>query len=147
MTPKKRANLSAKAMWDNDLASKWVGIELVEVDEGYAEMTLTVAEHHCNGHGIGHGGITFLLADSAFAFACNSRNQATVAMHNVISFLHPTKLGDQLTAKAREKMLSGKNGIYDVTVRNQKNQLISEMRGMSRTIKGNLFVEEGSEQK
>lgn len=86
MTPKERAEKSAAAMWANDNASVWLGMELVEVDEGRAVLGLVVEKHHANGHGICHGGITFALADSAFAFACNSRNQSTVAQHNVISY-------------------------------------------------------------
>ena len=80
-----------------------------------------------------------MLADSAFAFACNSRNQITVAMHNMISFLNPTHEGDILIAEARETSLNGKNGIYDVRVMNQHNEVVAEMRGMSRAIKGQVF--------
>ena len=111
------------------------------MDEGIASLILTVQAHHCNGHGICHGGIIFSLADSAFAFACNSRNQATVAQHNTISYIAPGQLGDTLTADAREVSLSGRNGIYDVTVINQDNKKIAEFRGMSRAINGNLFQE------
>lgn len=141
MTPKQRAEKSAAAMWAQDHASKWAGMEIAHMDEGVATLQLTVAQHHCNGHGICHGGVTFMLADSAFAFACNSRNQSTVAQHNVISFTAPGRLGDQLTASAREQSLSGRNGIYDVTVTNQQGQKIAEFRGMSRAIKGQLFDE------
>ena len=139
MTPKERAEQSAEAMWASDRASQWIGIELQDIDEGFARLSLNLKAHHCNGHGIGHGGITFLLADSAFAFACNSRNQATVAMHNMISFLNPAQEGDVLTAEAKEVTLKGKNGIYDVRVLNQHNEIVAEMRGMSRAIKGQVF--------
>ena len=141
MTPKQRAEKSAAAMWAGDQASKWAGMEIAHVDEGTAVLELTVEQHHCNGHGICHGGVTFMLADSAFAFACNSRNQSTVAQHNVISFTAPGHLGDQLTATAREVSLTGRSGIYDVTVINQQGQQIAEFRGMSRAIKGHLFDE------
>ena len=141
MTPKQRAEKSAAAMWAQDHASKWAGMEISHMDEGTATLQLTVAQHHCNGHGICHGGVTFMLADSAFAFACNSRNQSTVAQHNTISFTAPGRLGDSLTATAREVSLSGRNGIYDVTVTNQQGQTIAEFRGMSRAIKGQLFDE------
>lgn len=141
MTPKQRAEKSAAAMWAGDQASKWAGMEIIQMDEGTAVLQLTVASHHCNGHGICHGGVTFMLADSAFAFACNSRNQATVAQHNTISFTAPGRLDDQLTATAREVSLSGRSGIYDVTVTNQQGQTIAEFRGMSRAIKGQLFEE------
>ena len=141
MTPKERAEKSAAAMWAEDHASKWAGMELTHVDEGEATLELTIARHHCNGHGICHGGVTFMLADSAFAFACNSRNQSTVAQHNVISFTAPGRLGDTLIAKAREISLTGRSGIYDVTVTNQDGQQIAEFRGFSRAVKGQLFDE------
>lgn len=114
MTSKERAEKSAQAMWANDNASSWLGLELVEVDEGRAILGLTVEKHHANGHGICHGGITFALADSAFAYACNSRNQSTVAQHNVISYTAPAKIGERLTATATEVSLNGRSGIYDV---------------------------------
>ncbi|MBS9716034.1 hydroxyphenylacetyl-CoA thioesterase PaaI [Pseudohalocynthiibacter aestuariivivens] len=141
MTPKERAERSAAAMWADDGASSWLGIELVEVDEGCAVMALTVERHHANGHGICHGGITFSLADSTFAFACNSRNQSTVAQHNVISYIAPGYVGDRLTATAHEVSLTGRSGIYDVKVTNQDGKLIAELRGFSRAIKGQLFQE------
>ncbi len=128
-------------MQAGDAASPWAGVELVSVDEATATMALSVRNHHCNGHGICHGGVIFLLADSAFAFACNSRNQATVAQHNVISYLVSGQLGDRLTATAQELSLSGRNGIYDVTVTNQDGTVIALFRGFSRTIKGRNFDE------
>lgn len=142
MTPKARAEHSAEAMWGNDDASKWFGMALGDVDEGRAVMALTVQPHHCNGHAICHGGVIFSLADSAFAFACNSRNQNTVAQHNNISFLAPGKEGDLLTATAREVYLKGRSGIYDIVVENQDGTRIAEMRGHSRAIPGTLFEEE-----
>lgn len=139
MTPKERAGRAARAMWADDGASQWMGMEITHVDEGTAVLELTVAAHHCNGHAICHGGVIFMLADSAFAYACNSRNQATVAQHNVISYLAPGRRGDRLTATAREVALSGRNGIYDVTVTNEDGTVIAEFRGMSRAINGRLF--------
>tara|TARA_B100001057_G_scaffold488393_1_gene572677 strand:- start:3144 stop:3569 length:426 start_codon:yes stop_codon:yes gene_type:complete len=141
MTPREKAEKSAAAMWESDNSSPWVGIDMVEVDEGRAVMSLTVKKHHTNGHGICHGGIIFTLADTAFAFACNSRNQSTVAQHNTISFVSPGNLGDILTACAEEVSLTGKNGIYDVTVTNQQRRIIAEFRGCSRAIRGHLFEE------
>ncbi|KUF11120.1 hydroxyphenylacetyl-CoA thioesterase PaaI [Pseudoponticoccus marisrubri] len=141
MTPKERAERSAAAMWDSDGASQWLGMELVSVDEGQAELRLTVQRHHANGHGVCHGGITFALADSAFAFACNSRNRSTLAQHNLISYLAPGQVGDVLTATAREVSLTGRSGIYDVTVTNQDGRAIAEFRGFSRQIQGQLFDE------
>jgi acyl-CoA thioesterase len=142
MIPKERAEKAAKAMWSGDRASGWFGMELVDVDEGQAVLALTVTPQHVNGHGICHGGVTFSLADNAFAFACNSRNQSTVAQHNSISYIAPAKLGDRLTAKAKEVSLTGHSDITDVTVTNQCGKVIAEFRGASRAINGQLFSEE-----
>lgn len=141
MTPKDRAECSAKALWRDDHASHWLGLSLDTVDEGTARLSMTVERHHCNGHGICHGGITFALADSTFAFACNSRNQSTVAQNNMITFIAPGRLGDRLTAEATEVSLTGRSGIYDVRVTNQDGVVIAEMRGLSRSIRGQLFDE------
>ena len=141
LTAKQRAQRSAQIMWDNDNASPWFGMELIDVDEGRAEMALTVTQNHTNGHGICHGGVTFALADSAFAFACNSRNQNTVAQHNMVSYLAPAHMGDRLTAHATEVSLQGRTGIYDVKVTNQDAVKIAEFRGVSRAIKGQIFDE------
>lgn len=142
MTPKERAERSTDAMWANDRASPWFGMSRPQVDEGRAVMQLTVAPHHCNGHDICHGGVIFALADSAFAFACNSRNQATVAQHNSISYIAPGRLGDVLTATAEEVLLAGRTGITNVTVTNQDGTVIAEFRGASRAIRGQNFEEE-----
>lgn len=142
MTPKERAQKSASAMWSDDRASGWFGMELLDIDEGSAVLALTVQSHHVNGHNICHGGVTFSLADSAFAFACNSRNQASVAQHNTISYVAPARLGDRLTAMAKEISLTGRSGITDVRVVNQDGQTIAEFRGASRAIKGQLFSKE-----
>ncbi len=142
MTPQERAAKSSEAMWANDPACAWIGMELGEIAEGHAVMSLKVQKHHCNGHGMCHGGIIFSLADSAFAYACNSRNQSTVAQNNMITFIAPGQVGDVLTAIAREVSLTGRSGIYDVRVTNQNDTLIAEMRGLSRAIKGQLFDEE-----
>lgn len=141
MTPDERARKAAEAMWQSDDASKWIGMSLGEVKEASATLELTVEKHHCNGHGNCHGGIIYTLADSAFAFACNSRNQSTVAQHNSITYLAPGQLHDHLTAHATETSLVGRTGIYDVQVTNQNNDVIAEFRGCSRTIKGHLFEE------
>ncbi|WP_170336444.1 hydroxyphenylacetyl-CoA thioesterase PaaI [Ruegeria arenilitoris] len=141
MTPKERAAKSAAAMWANDQASKWFGMEFVEVDEGRAVLALTVAAHHCNGHGICHGGVTHALADSAFAFACNSRNVATVGQHTMMSYLAPGRLGDRLTAVATETVVAGRSGVYDVRITNQDDGIVAEFRGMSRAIGGQNFDE------
>ena len=141
MTPDERAQKSSQAMWEGDDASTWIGMSLIEVKEATATLEVTVEKHHCNGHGSCHGGVIYSLADSAFAFACNSRNQATVAQHNTITYLAPGLLNDTLTAHAVETSLIGRTGIYDVRVTNQNDDLIAEFRGCSRTIKGQLFEE------
>lgn len=141
MTPDERAKKSAETMWQSDDASKWVGLSLGKIKEASATLELTVEKHHCNGHGNCHGGIIYTLADSAFAFACNSRNQSTVAQHNTITYLAPGRLHDRLTAHATETSLVGRTGIYDVQVTNQDGDVIAEFRGCSRTIKGQLFEE------
>lgn len=141
MTPKERAAKSAEAMWATDRASQHMGMQIVDIDEGHATLSMTVRPEHCNGHGICHGGFTFTLADSAFAFACNSRNQMTVAQHNSISYTAPGRKGDVLTAVAQEVSLTGRSGIYDVSVTNQDGLVIAVFRGASRAVKGHLFEE------
>lgn len=142
MTPKERAQQVAKTMWSDDRASGWFGMKLIDVDEGRAILSLTVSEEHVNGHGICHGGVIFALADSAFAFACNSRNQSTVAHQNTITYVRPGRLGDCLTASAHETNLTGRTGITDVTVTNQTGDTIAEFRGVSRAIGGHVFEED-----
>ena len=142
ITPKERAERAAKAMWSEDDSSAWMGMRLVEVDEGWAVAELTVERHHINGHGICHGGVIYSLADTAFAFACNSRNHNTYAMHNMISYLRPGRQEDLLRAEAREISLTGRNGIYDVQVINQNEEVVAEFRGVSRAVSGHLFEEE-----
>ncbi|MFY0619099.1 MULTISPECIES: hydroxyphenylacetyl-CoA thioesterase PaaI [unclassified Shimia] len=141
MTPKQRATKCAEVLWAADRASQLLGIEIRDVDAGCAELRMEVRPEHCNGHGICHGGFTFTLADCAFAFACNSRNQATVAQHNTISYIAPGREGDVLRAVASEVTLSGRSGVYDVTVYNQTDEIVAVFRGASRAIKGQVFPE------
>jgi acyl-CoA thioesterase len=141
LSPEEIAEKSAAAMWANDDASKWLGASLDKVGPGTAVMSMTVEKHHTNGHDICHGGFIFTLADSAFAFACNSYNQIVVAQSNTITFIAPGRLGDRLTAAAREVARFGRSGVYDVTVRDQDSRLIAEFRGNSRVIKGQHFEE------
>lgn len=136
------ARRSAEAMWSKDAASKWLGAALDDVGPGTARMSMTVEKHHTNGHDICHGGYIFTLADSAFAFACNSYNRIVVAQHNVITFIAPGKRGDRLTADAREVARYGRSGIYDVRVIDQDGRLIAEFRGASRAIDGKHFEDE-----
>ncbi|MEM1234300.1 MAG: hydroxyphenylacetyl-CoA thioesterase PaaI [Pseudomonadota bacterium] len=142
MTPDERAKKVAEALWAQDGASAWIGMTIEAVSEGRAVLSMTVEKHHSNGHGICHGGVIFALADSAFAFACNSRNVSTVAQHNSITYIAPGQLGDDLIADAREVALQGRTGIYDVTVRTAAGVLIAEFRGSSRAIGGTVFEED-----
>lgn len=143
MTPQTRAERAAEAMWTSDAASKWMGLTLEAIGPGHARMSLTVAPDHLNGHGICHGGVIFTLADSAFAFACNSHNRVAVAQHNSISYLSPGQPGEVLTAEAREISLNGRSGITDVVVTGGDGRQVALFRGASRQIAGTHFDEEG----
>nr|WP_249159171.1 hydroxyphenylacetyl-CoA thioesterase PaaI [Bradyrhizobium jicamae] len=129
------ARACADAMWAEDDASKGLGMEIVEVKPGQAVMAMTVQPHMVNGQRICHGGYIFTLADSAFAFACNSHNERVVAAQGNITFIRPGKLGDRLVATAREISRSGRSGIYDVRVA-VDDTVIAEFRGHSRAIGG-----------
>jgi acyl-CoA thioesterase len=131
------ARACAEAMWKEDDASKGLGMEILEVKAGEAVLKMTILPHMVNGHGIAHGGFIFTLADSAFAFACNSHNERAVAAHGNITFVRPGKLGDRLVASAREISRSGRSGIYDISV-SADGTTIAELRGHSRTIGGAL---------
>jgi acyl-CoA thioesterase len=117
MNPQETAERSAAAMWAGDRASRELGMEILEVGPGRATLRMSVTGEMVNGHGIGHGGFTFTLADSAFAFACNSYDRVTVAAAAEIAFRAPTRLGDELVATAVERSRDGRDGVYDVTVR------------------------------
>ncbi|MDB5635616.1 MAG: phenylacetic acid degradation protein PaaD [Bradyrhizobium sp.] len=125
----------AEAMWKEDDASKGLGMEILQVKPGEATLTMTIKPYMVNGHKIAHGGFVFLLADSAFAFACNSHNERTVAAQCNISFIRPGKLGDRMVAVAREISRTGRSGIYDVRV-TVGDVTVAELRGHSRTIGG-----------
>ncbi|APH72998.1 hydroxyphenylacetyl-CoA thioesterase PaaI [Aquibium oceanicum] len=144
LTAEEIARRSADAMWARDDASKWLGASLDAVGPGTATMSMTVEKHHTNGHDICHGGFIFTLADSAFAFACNSYNQLVVAQHNVITFVAPGRLGDRLEATAKEVTRFGRSGLYDVRVTDQSGRLIAEFRGASRAIEGRHFDEDAA---
>lgn len=137
-----RAERSAAALMADDAATRWLGFTMVWVADGEATFALTVEPHHCNGHGILHGGITFALADTAFAFACNSRNTRNVAQSNSITYLAPGHVGDRLTARAIETVSQGKTGVFDVTVTRDDGTVIAEFRGLCRTIPGTLYDED-----
>jgi acyl-CoA thioesterase len=135
-TPEDIARACAEAMWEQDDASQGLGIELVEVRPGQATLAMTIQPHMVNGQRIAHGGFIFALADSAFAFACNSHNERVVAAQGNITFIRPGKLGDRLVATAREISRSGRSGIYDVRVAVDDGTVIAEFRGHSRVIAG-----------
>ncbi|GAB3442857.1 hypothetical protein GCM10027436_29160 [Actinophytocola sediminis] len=125
---------SVRRMLADDLASRSLGMSLVDAGTGFAVVSMTVVETMVNGHGIAHGGFVFLLADTAFACACNSHGPVTVAAGADITFVASAKLGDELTASARERVTYGRSGIYDVTV-SRDQDVIAEFRGRSRTIR------------
>jgi len=122
-------------MWRDDGASQSLGMEILEIKAGKAVLAMTIQPHMVNGHGIAHGGFIFTLADSAFAFACNSHNERAVAAQCDIAFIRPGKLGNRLVATAREISRAGRSGIYDVRV-TVDDTAIAELRGHSRTIGG-----------
>lgn len=138
------ATRAAQLMWAADQASNWLGLKMVSVGPGQAIVKLDLKDHHLNGHGICHGGIIFMLADSAFALACNSYNQIAVAQHNSITYLAPGQPGSTLTAQASQVSLTGRSGLYDVVVRDETGTVIAQFRGHSRVIRGQHFNEDQS---
>lgn len=135
LSPDDIARACAQAMWKEDDASKGLGMEILQVKPGRATLAMTIQPHMVNGQRIAHGGFIFTLADSAFAFACNTHNERVVAAQGNITFIRPGKLGDRLIAEAREISRSGRSGIYDVTVTSGES-VIAEFRGHSRSIGG-----------
>lgn len=138
LDPGEVARRSAAAMWAGDAASQALGMRIIEVGPGTATLQMEVRADMVNGHGIGHGGFTFSLADSAFAFACNSYNRRTVAHSCEITYLAPTRLGDLLTAVAVERERAGRDGTYDVAVRNDAG-VVATFVGKSKEIRGTLY--------
>ncbi|MBP2233601.1 acyl-CoA thioesterase [Sinorhizobium kostiense] len=136
MTADELASASARAMWDDDRASQRLGMTIDKIASGAATLSMAVTPEMTNGHGTCHGGYIFTLADSAFAFACNSYNQRAVAQHCSVTYLAPAFQGDRLTAAASEVSRHGRDGIYDVRITNQRGEHIAEFRGHSRTVKG-----------
>ena len=135
------AEAAARAMWEEDRASATMGMHIDQVAPGTSTLSMSVREDMVNGHDICHGGFIFTLADSAFAFACNSHNLNAVAAGARIEFLAPGKLGDRLTAVAREVSQGKRNGVYDVEVNNQHGKTIALFRGNSARIGGALADE------
>ena len=139
MTPEEIARKSAEALWAEDTAAKEHGMRLEWVRPGEASLSMVVTKAMTNGHGIGHGGFIFLLADTAFAYACNSRNQRCVAQHCSIDYLKPAREGSRLVATAREVQRIERSGIYDISVSDESGGAIAEFRGLSRTVAGKFF--------
>jgi acyl-CoA thioesterase len=141
MTPQQVAEATRDAMWKDDRASKMLGLSVVAIGPGTSTVTMTVREDMLNGHDICHGGLITTLADSAFAFACNAYNELTVASGFDVNIVATGKLGDVMTATAREVSKAGRTGVYDIDVRNQRGELIAAFRGRSYTVKGKPLVE------
>jgi len=134
--PQALAELAGKTMYERDPASQALGMTLDEIRPGYARMSMRVRGDMLNGHATCHGGYIFMLADSAFAFACNSHNFNTVGAGCTIDYLAPGKEGDVLTAEAMEQALQGRTGVYDIEVTNQEGRTIALFRGKSHRVSG-----------
>ncbi len=132
------ARRAADSMYGNDTCSKWLGMTLEEVRPGYARMRMPVRPEFLNGLGICHGGLMFTLADSTFAFACNSYNIPAVASGCAIEFLKSVKGGDVLVAEGQEQTLSGRHGVYDIKVTNSGGEVVAMFRGKSAQLKGEI---------
>ena len=134
------ARQTAEAMYSRDAASKLIGLSLIDIGPGYSQLTMRVRPDMVNGHHICHGGYLFTLADSAFAYACNSYNRNTVASACHIDFLTPAREGEMLEAECEERSLSGRTGVYDTTIRNQQGKVIALFRGKSYRIAGEVIA-------
>jgi len=141
MDAQRIAEATRDAMWANDRASKSLGMQLVAVGPGSATLTMAVRDDMLNGHDLCHGGLIATLADSAFAFACNAYNEVTVASGFDVNLLAGARRGDLLSATAREVARSGRTGVYDIAVTNQRGESVAAFRGRSYTIKGKPLVE------
>jgi len=134
-TAQQTADAVAASMWARDRASKALGMKIVAVSEGAAFLEMTVRDDMLNGFDLCHGGIVTTLADSAFAFACNSRGDMTVAAGLAVELLAPAKKGDVLTARAFEVLSQGRTGVYDITVTNQRGETVALVRGRAHKLK------------
>ncbi|MCY4209436.1 MAG: hydroxyphenylacetyl-CoA thioesterase PaaI [Gammaproteobacteria bacterium] len=139
LTGDELARACVAAMYTKDVASQTIGITVTEVREGFARLNLTIKPDMLNGHGICHGGYIFTLADTAFACACNSRNEANLAQKCTIEYKRPGKAGDNLTATAEHQSQDGRYGHYQVQVTNQENKLIALFEGQSCRVRGELL--------
>jgi acyl-CoA thioesterase len=141
MDQQQLAEACSKAMYQRDQATQALGIELLSVGPGRATLSMRVREDMLNGHRSCHGGLLFTLADSAFAYACNSYNRSTVASGCSIDYVAPGLVGDTLTAVAEERQRSGRTGVYDVTIYNQHQKPLTYFRGKSYQLRGTLLAE------
>ncbi len=139
--PQRVAEAVRDAMWRDDRASKMLGMEVLAIGPGHATLCMAVRPDMLNGHDICHGGLVTTLADSAFAFACNAYNEVTVASGFDVNLVAAARLGDLLTAEAREVSKAGRTGVYDIDVRNQRGERVAAFRGRSYTLKGRTVVD------
>ena len=139
--PQRVAEAVRDAMWRDDRASKMLGMEVLAIGPGHATLCMAVRNDMLNGHDICHGGLVTTLADSAFAFACNAYNEVTVASGFDVNLVAGARLGDVLTATATEVAKSGRTGVYDIAVTNQRGEAVAAFRGRSYTMKGRPIVE------
>jgi acyl-CoA thioesterase len=137
-----RAERAANTLYERDRASQALGMRLAGVRPGWARVVMRVRDDMVNGHGVCHGGLVFALADSAFAFCCNSYDESTVAAAASIDFLAPARSGDELTAEAMELWRTRRNGIYEIAVTNQRGERIALFRGRSYRIDGTVTGQE-----
>ena len=141
MSPQQIAEATRDAMWKDDHASKALGMQVLAVGPGTATVCMTVRQDMLNGHAICHGGLITTLADSAFAFACNAHNEVTVASGFDVNLMAAARLGDVLTAHAKELSKAGRTGVYDIAVSNQQGVQVAAFRGRSYSMKGKAVVE------
>jgi len=139
LTPEQIAQRCAEIMWPDDHAARGLGMTIVAVGPGTATLTMTVRQDMVNGHGTCHGGFIFAVADSTFAYACNSFNHRAVAAGVDINFLAPSHLGDILTGHGHARHQGGRSGVYDIEVMNQDGKLIAVFRGRAARVKGHFF--------
>lgn len=135
------AEAVGRAMVASDATARALGITLEEIAPGYARAAMVVRDGMTNLLGLGHGGMTFTLADTVFGYACNSRNLSSVAQAAQISYLKATRLGDRLTAEAREQAVAGRSGVYDVNVTNQDGEVVALFRGQSQAVQGQVVAD------
>lgn len=144
MTPEEIAQACGRVMYADDNAARAQGIEVLEVKPGYARVRMRVRKEHTNSHGTCHGGFIFLLADTAFAYSCNSRNRYSVAASAAIEFLAPASEGDVLTAEGLEQHEARRGGVYDIRVCDAQGKLIALFRGRSAALQGKHHIGEGA---